>query len=125
MLSNEKNLRTPITYQPAEGVLRTDFDRENHRAQMFIMFYAFGDGNWWTDFLTHALSGWMLTEEFETMSRSERLRHCDAIKHLTAYLRMANGCDGAKGKPSESSRMRVASAILGKSLMELFTTKQY
>jgi len=98
---------------------------------MFVLFNTFGDGNWWTEFLHDALSGLMLTDDFDTMSRSERLRRSDAIKFLSTYLRHINGCDGAKGRPSEASRIRVATAILGESLfkdvqnLKSVTTKQY
>jgi len=118
MRPDNKKQRTPITYEPANGVLRAGFSTEDHRWQMYVLLATFGDGNWWTEFLHDAMAAYTLTDHFDTMSRSERLRHFDAIKFLATYLRHINGCDGAKGKPSDASRIRVATAILGKTLLE-------
>jgi|GEM_PF-5121478 len=118
MLTDKKKTRTPITYESANGLLRPEFDQYHHKVHMAILLCTFGDGEWWTSLLHDALSGWMLTEDFQTMSRPERLRRSDAIKHLSTYLRECSGGAQATRRPSATSRLRLARAVMGEPLWQ-------
>lgn len=104
-------------------MLCAGFDHHKHKANMWLLFGVFGDGDWWADFLHDALTGYMLTEDFDGMSRAERLRRSDAVKYLSRYLREISGGKSER-QISAESKLRIARAVLGQDLIGLLTAQR-